>query len=196
MNCQSAKELITDTLAWGSVELTGNLTGHVQSCAGCGTFYARQAELFRAIDSGLSAMANELVPASLLPRVRAQMEETRGASLWFYRPLPIAAILVIASLIAFPLMRRNFRSDSLRVAVISNRVENGGASRPPLARQPETPQVSPATREQRPRHSVGSPAAQKPVRTDDVAVLVSSGESQGLLQLAAAVPRGTGAVGP
>ena len=146
MNCQSAKEQITDTLAAGSVELTGDLTGHVRSCSGCGTFYARQAELFRAIDSALSAMANEPVPASLLPRVRAQMEETHVSSLWLYRPLPIAAILVIACLIAFPLVRRSFRSDSLRVAVISNRVENGDASRPPLAGQPETPQVPPEKR--------------------------------------------------
>ncbi len=189
MNCQNAREQITDLLAAGRVELTGELAGHVQSCAGCGTFYAQQAKLFRAMDSALSAMANEPMPLSLLPRVRARMEETRTLSPWFYRLLPIAAILVIAYLIAFPLARRSLRSDGVQVAVIPKRSESRVQSRPPLAGQPETLKVPPATREQRPRHSVRLPAAQRPAQTAEVAVLVSSEESQGLLQLAAAVPR-------
>lgn len=189
MNCQNAREQITDVLAAGSVELTRELTGHVQSCAGCRTFYAQQAELFRAMDSGLSSMANEPVPASLLSRVRARMEETHTASPWSYRLLPVAAILVIACLVASPLVRRSLRSDRVQVAVIPERSEHGVQSRSPLAGQPERSNVVPATKEQRPRHSVRPPAAQRPVRTAEVAVLVSSEESRGLLQLAAAVPR-------
>ena len=53
MNCKNAREQITDALAGGSAELTGELTDHVHSCAGCGAFYAQQAELFGAMDSGL-----------------------------------------------------------------------------------------------------------------------------------------------
>ncbi|HYW66982.1 MAG TPA: hypothetical protein VFB10_09785 [Candidatus Dormibacteraeota bacterium] len=189
MNCQNARERITDLLAAGSVEPTKELTGHMESCAGCGTFYAQQAALFRAMDSALSAMANEPMPLSLLPRVRARMAETRTSSTWFYRLLPIAAILVVAYVIAFPLVRHSFRSGSVQVAVIPKRSENGVQSRPPLAGQPEISKVHTATREQRPRHSVRLPAAQRPVQTAEVAVLVSSEESQGLLQLAAAVPR-------
>ena len=189
MNCQNARDQIADTLAAGRVELTGELTGHVQSCAGCATFYAQQTELFCAMDSGLSAMANEPVPASLLPKVRERMEENSAGYLRFYRLLPIAAILVVACLIAFPLVRRNRRSDGVQVAVIPKSIESGVQSRPPLAGQPETLQVPPATKEQSPRHSVRQPAAQRPAQTVEVAVLVSSEESQGLLQLAAAVPR-------
>ncbi len=189
MNCQNAREQITDLLAAGSVELTGELAGHVPSCAGCGTFYAQQAEIFRAMDSALSAMANEPMPLSLLPRVRARMEETRTLSPWFYRLLPIAAILVIAYLIAFPLVRRSLRSDRVQVAVIPNSIENGVQSRPEPAGQQERSMGVPATREPIRRHSVRPPAAQRPAQTAEVAVLVSSEESQGLLQLAAAVPR-------
>jgi hypothetical protein len=189
MNCQSARELIAETLAVSREELTREIAGHIQSCAECRTFYAQQAELFRAMDSGLGAMVNEAVPPSFLPRVRALMAETHTVSPWFYRLLPAAAVLVIACLIAFPFVRRSFRSGGVEVAVIPERSENGGEPRQPLAGQPEKSPVPPATGEQSPRHSARPPAAQRPAQTAGLAVLVTAEESQGLLQLAAAVQR-------
>ncbi len=100
MNCQNAREQITDTLAGGSAELTGELTAHVETCAGCGAFYVQQAELFRAVDSGVSAMANEPVPASLLPRVRARMEERIPRRSWVSSALTAAAALAVVVLVA------------------------------------------------------------------------------------------------
>ena len=187
MNCQSAREQIAETLAASREELTRETSGHVQSCAGCRAFYAQQAALFRAMDSGLTSMVNESVPPSLLPRVRARMEETRTP--WFYRLLPVAAVLVIVCVIAFPLVRRSFRSGGVQVAVIPKRSENGVGPRQPLPEQPEKSGIPPATREQNPRHSARPPAARRSAQTTEVAVLVSSEESQGLLQLAMAVPR-------
>ncbi|MGA2299750.1 MAG: hypothetical protein ABSG77_03525 [Candidatus Acidiferrum sp.] len=104
MNCHNAREQITDMLAAGSVELTRELAGHVQSCAGCGAFYAQQAELFRAMDSALSAMANEPVPPSLLPKVRARMEERESRRGWFPNPMTAAATLaaVFLAVMFFP----------------------------------------------------------------------------------------------
>lgn len=189
MNCQGAREQTVDTLATGRPEMTGELAGHMQSCAECRTFYALQAELFRAMDSGLGAMINESVPPSFLPRVRARMAETPTVSPWFYRLLPAAAVLVIACLIAFPIMRRSFRSGGVQVAVIPERSKNGGEPRRPLAEQTEKSTIPPATRKQSPRHSARPPAAQRRAQTAELAVLVSSEESEGLLQLAAAVPR-------
>ena len=61
-------------------------------------------------------MANEPVPVSLLPRVRARMEENRAGNSWFYRLLPIAAALVIACLIALPLVRRSLRFGDAQVS--------------------------------------------------------------------------------
>ncbi len=104
MNCQNARTQITDRLAAGHVELTRELAGHVQSCAGCGTFYAQQAELFRAMDCGLSAMANEPVPASLLPRVRARMEQRVLRRGWVASRLTVATVMAVVLLfvIFFP----------------------------------------------------------------------------------------------
>ena len=101
MNCQSAKEQITDMLAAGSVELTRDLTGHVQSCPGCGTFYARQAEMFRAMESGLSAMANEPVPVSLLPRVRARLEARASSRKWLFQVLTASAVAAVILLAVY-----------------------------------------------------------------------------------------------
>jgi hypothetical protein len=169
--------------------MTRELAGHIQSCAECRTFYAQQAELFRAMDSGLGAMVNESLPPSLLPRVCARMPETHTVSPWFHRLLPVAAVLVIACLIAFPFVRHSFRSGGVEVAVIPERSENGGEPRQPLAGQPEKSFAPPATGEQSPRHSARLPAAQRPAQTAELAVLVGSEEYQGLQQLAAAVPR-------
>lgn len=189
MNCQNARQQITDTLAAGQAKLNGEIAAHVRACAGCRTFYAQQAEVFRAMDFGLSAMANEPAPASLVPRVRGRMEETRASNPWFYRFLPAAAVLVIACLIALPLVRRSFRPGGVQVTVIPKRSENGVEPRQPLAGQPEKSRVPPATREPSPRHSARPAAPQMPAQTVELAILVSPEESQGLLQLAAAVPR-------
>jgi len=189
MNCQSAREQIFNTLAASHGELAGELAAHVQSCGGCRTFYAKQAELFGALDSGVSAMANEPVPASLLPRVRARMEENCTSSPWFNRLLPLAAVLVIVCLIAFPLVRRSFRSGGVQVAVIPEPSENGVEPRQSPAGQLEESTVPPAGRKQSLRHPVPPPAARRPAQAAEVAVLVSPEEFRGLMQLAAAVPR-------
>jgi len=108
MKCQEARERITNMLAAGGLELATVLRGHVESCSACGTFYAQQAELFRALDSGLRAMANQSVPASLLPRVRAQMEEKVTRPGWVSNPLMLAAAMAVVLLAAifFPHARK------------------------------------------------------------------------------------------
>lgn len=189
MNCQGAREQTVDTLATGRVEMTREVAGHIQSCAECRTFYAQQAALFCAMDSSLSAMVNEPVPASLLPKVRERMEKTRPGSTWLYRLVPVAAVLLVAALIGVPLARRSARIGGVQVIVIPERSKNGGEPRRPLAEKTEKSTIPPATREQSPRHSARPPAALRQVQTAVVAVLVSSEESKGLRQLAAAVPR-------
>ncbi len=65
------------------------------------------------------------------------MEETHTVSPWLYRLLPVAAVLVVVWVIAFPLVRRSFRFGGVQVAVIPERSENGVEPRQPLAGQPE-----------------------------------------------------------
>ena len=104
MNCQNAREQFIDMLASGHGDLAGELRDHLQGCVGCRTFHAQQAELFRAMDSGLSAMVNEPVPVSLLPMVRAQWDSSEAHRNWLYHPLTLtgAMALVLFAVILFP----------------------------------------------------------------------------------------------
>ncbi len=74
MNCKDRKRR-SRCAGCGAGEPLRKLAMHVQSCEGCRTFCAQQGQLFRAMDTGLRAMANEPAPPSLLPGVRARMLE-------------------------------------------------------------------------------------------------------------------------
>ena len=75
MKCEGYRDKLVDALASGVGALGGELAAHLRECAECKKFYEAQVHLFGAIDLGVRAMVNEAVPSSLLPRVRAQMEE-------------------------------------------------------------------------------------------------------------------------
>jgi hypothetical protein len=75
MSCEGYRDKLVDALASGASSLGREVAGHLLVCAECKKFYEAQVHLFGAIDSGVRAMVNERVPASLLPRVRARMEE-------------------------------------------------------------------------------------------------------------------------
>jgi hypothetical protein len=186
MNCHSAREQLTDTLATGHAELTGEITGHVQSCAGCQAFYAQQAELFHAIDSGLSAMTNEPMPSSLLPKVRERMEKTRPGSTWLYRLVPVAAVLLVAALIGVPLARRSARRGGVQVTVIPKHIEKSVEPPQAIAEQPDKSNTPRAPQEQIVHTPPRSPVARRPLRPTDAAVIVDPEESKGLIELAAA----------
>lgn len=75
MNCQQCQKGILDVLAAGEAKLPGAVAAHQQDCAACQAYYKSQARLFRQLEEGLTAIANEEVPASLVPRVRARLDE-------------------------------------------------------------------------------------------------------------------------
>ena len=84
MNCKQYKEKLTDTLAAGETTLPAELSAHQQACADCRAFYESQAGLFRSMDAGLRAVANQPVHPSFLPSVRAHLDQ-QASSLrpWF-----------------------------------------------------------------------------------------------------------------
>jgi len=53
----------------------GDLRAHLADCADCRAAFERERSLFASIDAGLHVIANSEVPASLLPRVRAQLND-------------------------------------------------------------------------------------------------------------------------
>jgi anti-sigma factor RsiW len=101
MNCQQSQKGILDALAAGEAKLPGALAAHQQDCAACQTYYKSQARLFRQLEEGLTAIASEEVPASLLPRVRARLDEEppqRYSWIPGWRMAAVAAVILGVSL--------------------------------------------------------------------------------------------------
>ena len=98
MNCKMAREKITDSFAAGAAVLPSEVAAHQQSCAACRNFYAAQRRLFQSLEAGLQALINEPVPTSLLPRVRARLDDAHAPRIpWKLRWIsmaPAAAILI------------------------------------------------------------------------------------------------------
>jgi hypothetical protein len=101
MNCRSAQEEIVDAMASREYELRGKLDRHVRECAGCSAFLASQTSLSAAVDSHLRLIANEPVPPSLLPGVRAQLDQEpaprQWAFSWRFAAVAAAVVLLLAA---------------------------------------------------------------------------------------------------
>jgi hypothetical protein len=100
MNCTRAQEKIIDATASRESGLQGDLDQHVLECDRCRAFFASQASLATAVDSYLRLIANEPVPPSLLPGVRARLEhETvprHRIFAWQFATLAAAVVLLVA----------------------------------------------------------------------------------------------------
>jgi hypothetical protein len=134
MLCQHYKKALIETAASGS-EPQGDLRVHVDACAACRAAFEQEQSLFASIDAGLHVTANAEVPASLLPRVRARLEEEsaprRG---WFTNRLVLASAAVVV--VAFFAARAAWRTN-----VVQKPVEMAGnTSAPPqLTPSPKNP---------------------------------------------------------
>jgi hypothetical protein len=109
MPCQHYKEALIEAAASGS-EPQGELRAHLDACANCRAAFEQEQLLFASVDAGLRVSANAEVPASLLPRVRARLdEESAPRRGWFANPLVLAsaAVLVVAFIAARAVWRPN-----------------------------------------------------------------------------------------
>lgn len=97
MNCQQSQKKIRDSLAAGESRLAPELAAHENSCEACRQFHAAQLQLFRSLEIGLRSISNAPVPASLLPGVRAQLEQETVS---LYAALP-RWTFVVAAAVAF-----------------------------------------------------------------------------------------------
>jgi hypothetical protein len=68
------KDALVEAAATG-VEPQGELRIHLEACDSCRAAFAEEQALFASIDAGLQATVNAEVPVSLLPRVRARLDE-------------------------------------------------------------------------------------------------------------------------
>jgi anti-sigma factor RsiW len=100
MNCRSAQEKIVDAMASRELGLRRDLDQHVRECAGCRAFLASHASLASAIDSHLRLIANEPVPPSLLPGVRARLDQEAAPRQWIFSWRFAAVATVVVLLVA------------------------------------------------------------------------------------------------
>jgi hypothetical protein len=122
MNCKEIQKEILDRLASGESNLPGEVMVHQRSCPGCRAYHEAQRALFGSIEQALVVVANFPAPPSLLPNVRARLEE-RAARHWFgFRGRPLArsmaAALVAAALVLFWLLSKQPGNSTSDVASV------------------------------------------------------------------------------
>jgi hypothetical protein len=74
MPCEHFKNALIEAAANGA-EPQGELRAHLNVCLDCRAAFEQEQSLFASIDTGLHVTANPEVPPSLLPRVRARLDE-------------------------------------------------------------------------------------------------------------------------
>ena len=104
MPCKHYKEALIEAAASGAAP-SGELRLHFGECASCREAFAQEQFLFSAIDSDRHAAANAEVPASLVPRVRARLEETIAPRLGWMQPLVLASACVALAFAVFLMAR-------------------------------------------------------------------------------------------
>jgi hypothetical protein len=129
MPCKHFKDALMEAAANG-VEPQGDLRAHLAGCDDCCAAFEQERSLFASIDAGLHVAANAEVTVSLLPRVRARLDEEAAprrswATNWLV--LASAAVMVAAFFTARAVWRPN---------VVRQPVESAGKPVPPLATAP------------------------------------------------------------
>jgi len=121
MPCEYFKNALVEAAATGAAP-QGELRAHLETCESCRAAFAQEQSLFQAIDSGLPAAVNADVPPSLLPRVRASLDDAAAArSRWFVSwPVLASAAVSVAVLFAVVVLRQNHIARNPENSVVSN----------------------------------------------------------------------------
>lgn len=102
MPCQHYKDALIEVAASGAAP-QGELSLHLDVCAACRAALHEEQSLLAAIESGLYANANAEVPVTLLPHVRARLDQaalpTRGGfTSWYAFAVAAAMVLILLGL--------------------------------------------------------------------------------------------------
>jgi len=100
MPCEHYKDALIDAAASGAAP-QDELRAHLVECSSCRAAFAEEQTLFAAIDSGLHDAVSPEVPASLLPRVRASLDEAAVVDRRWLMPWPVLSAAVVAAGILF-----------------------------------------------------------------------------------------------
>jgi hypothetical protein len=194
MPCEHYKDALIEAAATGGVP-RGELRAHLDACAFCRASFEQGQSLFTAIDSGLRTTANAEVPSSLLPRVRAAIDEIAVAPLprWL-QPLLFVSSSVVLAFMVFLIARPHHAAP-----------ENVARQGPVVAPSPMTPgaHVNPGetpaaateivSTDANPPHAVRNSTLFHPVASSNPEVLVPPDEREAFARFVAAL-RGRGEV--
>jgi hypothetical protein len=147
MPCQHYKEALIEAAA-SSGDPQGELRAHLDVCDACRAAFEQEQSLFASIDAGLHVTANAEVPASLLPRVRARLdEESAPHRIWATNWLVLASTAGV--LVALFAARAVWRTNDVQKPVetvgkasVPPRVTpspNPTAVAPPVEKNPSSP---------------------------------------------------------
>ena len=100
MSCEHHKDALIEVAGSGAAP-QGELRAHLDGCASCREAFDEEQSLFAAIDSGLHAAVNDEVPSSLLPRVRAQIDEVVEPRFRWLQPLVFVSAGVALAFVVF-----------------------------------------------------------------------------------------------
>jgi hypothetical protein len=109
MPCEHYKNALTEAAASGA-QPQDDLRRHLDACASCRAAFEQEQSLFASIDSGLHVTANAEVPAPLLPRVRARLDEEIAPQRRWIQPMIFAAASVALAFVIFLFVRPHDRS--------------------------------------------------------------------------------------
>ena len=186
MSCEDYREALTEAAATNAA-LSGELHSHLDDCASCRAAFAEDRQLFAAVDAGLRTHANAEVPASLVPGLRAKLNELpvpRRSWSPAFAAIAAAAALVIGIVFVRGVGRGTAEQDSQMSAAAHGVV------------QPETKTVPAAV----PHVESSAPPSKhrpaQPFRTatglhvPDVAAVAPAGQKKAIDALLAGVQRG------
>ena len=147
MNCRQCQKRILDAFAAAEAAPPDVVVEHKQNCGACQAYYELQASFFRRLEEGIKVMANEEVPPSLVPRVKARLtQELPSASAWAPAwAMAAVAAAVLAAALGSPFLdrpkyhtvlseRAKVATHSIESPVVATR-ELPGAAKPSLGRQ-------------------------------------------------------------
>lgn len=143
MPCQHYKDALIEAAAGGAAA-QGDLRVHLDACASCRAAFEQEQSLFVSIDAGLRVTASAEMPASLLPSVRARLDDVSvSRRVWVTNWLALASAALMA--VAFFAVRAIWHTN-----VVQRPVETTGKI--------SAPQVTPSPRNQTP---IAEPAMEK-----------------------------------
>jgi hypothetical protein len=123
MSCEKYQEALID-LAASDAEPVGVVCLHLEGCASCRSYLERERVLFATIDFGVHQNANAPLPASLLQRFGARLEQQTPprqsqSARWMYAGAALATAAVLILFLLPNLRSRNTKQQSLRTVKIS-----------------------------------------------------------------------------